>query len=546
MQDISNHFNDYFINIGKELLNRIKPVSKTFRDYLTKKIHSSFKFKNTNPQEIAKILSELSNKNSTGHDMLSNKLKKSLSNALCVPLSILINQSLNSGRFPDVLKIAEVKPLHKAGQKTLMTNFRPISLLPVISKVYEKVVHKQTYLYFEENDLWNPNQYGFRPQHSCSDCLLKFATDIQKSFSGNAYGIACYCDLSKCFDTIPPNILIAKLKYYGMCNNSLLWFKDYFTNRQQCVKLDANTISETKPTITGIRQGSILGPLALCILINDLYEITKYCTVIGFADDTTIYHVYHNLITLYARVKKDLNDVSVWFAANQLSLNYSKTNCMIFSNSKIKGFVGLKLDDCTIERKTSVKLLGVTIDEKFTFVPHIDMLYQKLNGGKFALMSTKKLLSPSVKLRIYNSFILSHLQYGCEIWGPYLSKTRINKLQCFQNNCIRLILNLDNRASIKNEYSRLKILKIEDLVKYNQSKIMYKIENQIGPSNNCNLFQKAKHSYNTRNCDKSYQGKNNILESLITTWNQIENMVKLKPTLQCFKKNLKLSYMQRY
>ena len=211
---MANEFNNFFGNIGKNCAAKIPPSSKNFMSYMGKRINKTLKFTFTNPKMIAEMISGLKNKISSGHDGLTNKFLKRMCNAICIPISILINMSLKENIIPKELKYAQIVPLYKSGERTLVTNYRPISLLPVISKIFEKVVYTQTYEFLESNEILHRNQFGFRKNSSCNDCVNKFLTDISKyqSDKGNNYALAIMADLSKAFDSIPQKTITKKIR----------------------------------------------------------------------------------------------------------------------------------------------------------------------------------------------------------------------------------------------------------------------------------------------------------------------------------------------
>ena len=211
----------------------------------------------------------------------------------------LCNLSLKYGVVPDCLKSARVTPIYKSGSncpRTLL-NYRPISILPSLSKLYEKLVHSRLLNYLDRFNLLYPRQYGFRPQHSTMDALQDLSIQLYDNADKNTYTIGVFLDLSKAFDTVNHKILLHKLHHYGIRGNAHKWFTSYLTNRKQCVEINS-TKSDWLPISCGVPQGSVLGPLLFLIYINDLHSASAqltHVTPIMFADDTNVFHAHTNI-----------------------------------------------------------------------------------------------------------------------------------------------------------------------------------------------------------------------------------------------------------
>ena len=268
---IANHFNIFFANIGPELSKNLHSNSeKSVSSYMKQTIISSFNFECVNSETVEKIILELSSKNSCGSDGLSTNFLKRISKIIAAPLSVIINQSLVTGIFPDRLKIAKVIPLFKKGDDHVFDNYRPISLLSSISKVVEKIVFIQVYDYFSKQNLLYDGQYGFRKIHSTELAAVELVDRIRLYMDKSQIPLSVFLDLSKAFDTLDHSILLTKLNFYGFSGSALTWFQSYSSHRQQCVDFDG-TVSDICTLSTGVPQGSILGPLLFIIYMNDIH-----------------------------------------------------------------------------------------------------------------------------------------------------------------------------------------------------------------------------------------------------------------------------------
>ena len=285
----ANQFNNFFANIGSTLAQTIPNVDthKTVNSYLINKTSSAFKFKLVPEEDIFETISKLDSKNSTGYDQISSNLLKIINECIHKHLTLIVNQSLSSGIFPNKLKIAKLIPIFKKDDAHLLNNYRPISLLPTISKKIEKVVQEQLTEFLTVNKLLYNSQYGFRKAQSTETATLELIDTLLQTLDKKDIPISILLDLSKAFDTIDHTILYIKLRHYGINGVPLNWLINYITGRQQFVKLD-DEISNTLPISTGVPQGSILGPLLFILYINDLHVASDKFKAIFYADDTTL------------------------------------------------------------------------------------------------------------------------------------------------------------------------------------------------------------------------------------------------------------------
>ena len=280
--------------------------------------------------------------------------------------------SIYKGEVPSALKIAKVIPIYKKGDKGEYGNYRPISLLPTFSKIYEKIIHKRLYSYVINRSIIYESQYGFRQGHSTVNAISELIENIIEGFDKQESTLAVFLDLSKAFDTIDHSILLKKLEFYGIRGKALDWFVSYLKNRQQFVSLDGHN-SETLDIKCGVPQGSVLGPLLFIIYTNDLPHTLKHSKSILFADDTNLFKTSKDISELFNHVNSDLKVITEWFYSNHLSLNTTKTHYVLFTLTKHNTTSQhIYLGGTLIERKQYVRFLGILVDDKLSWKYHID------------------------------------------------------------------------------------------------------------------------------------------------------------------------------
>ena len=472
-KEIANHFNNYFNRIGKDMAEAIRITdNESFRQYLHSNINSIFRFRSTYQEEIKNIVLNLKSKPSAGYDNISTILLKYLAPILTPVLTIRVNQSLHSGIFPYKLKIAKIIPIFKKNDNYLLENYRPISLLPSISKVFERVVYIQLEHYLRENEYLSNSQYGFRSSHSTEHANVEIVDRISSAVDQGQTPIAIYLDLSKAFDILNPKIMIEKLKYYGVSDSAIAWFASYLSKRPHYVAL-GNDKSETKINSLGVPQGSILGPLLFIIYVNDLSCSTNFFDFIQYADDTTLINTctdFQNLNS-FAIINEEIDKVCKWLNNNKLSLNATKTKFMIFHNlnKKIAIIPSIKVNDINIERVKDFNFLGITLDQNLNWSSHINKISIKISRAIGIMVRIKRYLPTYILKTLYYSLIFPHLSYGNIIW--YTHNSPLFKLQ---KKAVRIITNSKYNAHSEPLLKVVNFLKLEDIYYMNILKLYFK------------------------------------------------------------------------
>jgi hypothetical protein len=379
-KDKANELNNFFANIGPKLANKIPENKFCNYDIIegNQSENEHFELITVTNDYVLNQLTKLSNNKATGLDNIPSRLLKVAAPIITPIVTFLINHSFATCTFPTCWKKAKVIPVFKAGDPSDPSNYRPISILAVISKIIERVVFDQLYDYLNVNNLFNMYQSGFRPSYSTCSSLVNITEDWYNEIDkGKMIGL-CMLDLKKAFDTVNHTIFLSKLKMYGVGKYCIKWFNSYLSDRTQCTSVDG-TLSDLSEIVCGMPQGSIDGPLAFLIYINDLPNCVSHCKVNMYADDTVIYYASNSLDDIKKCINEDLKIINNWLQSNKLSLNTDKTEFMLVGTRQrlntIKDNVdniSININGVSIKKVNECKHLGVIIDDTLTWNHQID------------------------------------------------------------------------------------------------------------------------------------------------------------------------------
>jgi exonuclease III len=542
---IANSFNKYFVNIGPNLSKKITTSNDSFKTFLPNPTVNSIYINQVTEKEIKRLIKDLKPA-AAGWDSISSEIVKETFSLFIKPLTYVINLSLHFGFFPNSMKIAKVLPLFKNGEKRLVSNYRPISILPVFSKLLERIMYNRLLCFIDKNHLLYENQFGFRIKHSTALALSLLVDKISSSLNDNLFMVGVFLDFSKAFDTVDHSILLNKLHHYGIRGLAHKWIESYLTDRYQYVCFDA--VSSDRERITcGVPQGSILGPLLFLLYINDIAEVSNRLFAILFADDSNIFFTGNNIHHVINSMNQELSNVVLWLNSNKLSLNIDKSNFMIFSRQKIRNHDSIYLNNIPLQRITETKFLGVYIDENLSWKRHVIYTRNKIAKGIGLLIKARKTLPPECLQRLYYSFIYPYLTYCLEIWGGTYN-SHMNDLILQQKRVLRLMCNVHRLTKSRPLFQKLKILRIDKLYVYRILWFMYKYENGLLPQSFSLNFVRRRdiHSYNTRNRDQiniprvtSESMKKSFLYNAVTIYNKFHESFDFAIKPNKFKKNVK-------
>ena len=386
-----------------------------------------------NTDYIVKSLRKLDVRKSTGTDEIGPRLLKMAGPFIADSLTYICNLSIKTGAFPMKWKEAKVKPLHKGGSPKDLNNFRPISILPVLSKLFEKHAFESLMNYLEKYKLLYNTQSGFRPNHSCETALIHMVEKWLKALDkGELVGVLLV-DFRKAFDLVDHSILLSKMELYKLNQNSIKFFKSYLSNRQQSVFLN-NTQSNHAAVKHGVPQGSILGPLLFLLFINDLPLHTHIMTDL-YADDATLYEATKSKEQIERKLQSAICDLSVWCKQNGMLINTDKTKAMLITTPqkrcRIDDNLQITLNGIQLSNVLNEKVLGVQIDNNLSWREHISKIVKKMSTNIWLLSKIKNYLSINHRITYYRSYVQPHLDYANIVWGG-TTKTNLIQIERLQ------------------------------------------------------------------------------------------------------------------
>jgi hypothetical protein len=473
--------------------------------------------------------------------------------SIAKPISDIFNISLSAGIFPDNLKLGKVLPIHKSDDKTLPSNYRPISVLSVFSKILERLMYNRLIQFLTKNNILSDKQFGFRKNHSTSLALVNLIDRLSEQLEHNYITLGIFIDLSKAFDTINHKILLDKLCHYGVQGIANNWFKSYLNGRKQYVQIGTST-SNTQTITCGVPQGSILGPLLFLIYVNDITVVSRIFDIIMFADDTNLFIKDRNMECLVKNTNDELSKISKWFKLNKLSLNIKKTSFILFQSKKrnIPDKLDIRIDNIKIEQVKKTKFLGVIINETLTWDDHIFTIKQKVQKNIGIIHRIKKNVPSCTLPLLYQTLVHPYLEYCNIVWAIHRGSMLNNLFKC-QKRAIRTITYSKMNAHTKPLFSKLNILSVFDINNLQVACFMYNAVNALLPIYFNQMFEKNKniHAHNTRQSNKVHITSHRLDIRRYTVrisgpllWNSLPKVLTESRNLKIFKRSYKQFLLQ--
>ncbi len=507
--------------------------------------------------DVYKLLNTLNTSKATGPDNISNALLKKCSFSLAKPLTIIFNLSLKTGIFPQKWKSANVTPIFKnKGDKKNCDFYRPISLLPCVSKVFEKLMFSHIYEFLRKNKIISPHQSGFTPGDSALCQISHIIDRMTKAMDQGQEVTAIFLDLAKAFDVVWRKGLLFKLNRVGIRNSKdcklLDWFSSYLSNRSQRVVLNGVS-SDTMLNNSGVPQGSVLGPLLFLIYINDLVNGLE-CQSYLFADDTSLFDTSENIYDSIPRLALDLEVISLWAQKWKIKINASKTEGLLINkkmNPNQYAIPKIQLNNCQVNFVNEHKHVGFWLNSNLDWKTHISKIASKANSRMGILRKFKYKLPRTALNQIYLSYVRPMMEYGGPLFA-YEDDKELKILDNIQMEALHIVTGAKKRTSheiLKNEVNwpelslRRTFQQVTLIHKVTHKKFPKYLLNSLPPMNDSTTRPERRYKFNTPLFDHAYY-RDSIIPKSLSNWNNLPNHIRVISNLDTFKYQLKREYLE--
>ena len=499
---LADHFNLFFTSIVSRITESL-PREINF-DYFRPIDHvpQSCFLMPTDEVEVVEILRGMPNKGNSLTDIKPSILML-ISDIMGKVVAYLYNLSILNGMYPNLLKIGRVLPVFKSGDALKLGNYRPITNLMNINKIFELLTYKRIMKFIDRFNILTNFQYGFRKAKNTTQAIFRLTSDMMNTFHEKSYTVALFLDLSKAFDTINREILIHKLLIYGFRGVTNSFLSSYLTERKQYVNI-GNFKSSTEFINHGVPQGSVLGPLLFNIYINDIVGVGDAKKIL-FADDAVFYVTEKSLVMCIEKIKRLIKELSEWLQNNKLVANVNKTKLMMVTPRPFDNLPDVYFNGIKLEWVSSIKYLGIIIDNKLNFVPQAREVFVKISKMHGVFYSLSSLVPKATLITVYHSLVYPLITQNMLIWGG-ISTANLKNIKTMMNNILRCILKVERDhnniplVSVNAMYKSLNLLQFDDIYRYLLIRFLHLVLYK-----NTELFNEyfapllPSHSYNTRN-----------------------------------------------
>lgn len=491
---LADSFNKYFTSDITPINNAVRMNSSIIRNA------ESIFLNPADEPEVFRTFMSLKNSSALDIDNLQIGPIKFVLEHLAPVLVYIFNLAVESGEFPREMKRSRVSVLFKGGDKNVLGNYRPISIIPVFAKGFEKMLHIRLSNFFTRNDIISDAQFGFRKGRSTESALLRLKEIILDHIENKFFTLGLFIDFTKAFDSIDHSTLLHKLEIYGVRGTPLALIKSYLSERSQCVCL-GNHHSSSLPISRGVPQGSVLGPLLFNVFINDIVNINTSAKFIIYADDATVLFSGADTDTLVESCNNFFCNITSWSLSNKLKINPKKTKVIIFrARNKV---LNLKQDIMCADQKIDIveehKILGVTFSSHLSWDSHVNDLCKKLSFTTGALSRCREILPTNIKVKIYQALFQSHINYCSLVWLT-TTQRNINKILLLQKKAIRHIANTGYLSPTSTHFRKHSIIKIQYMYEFRILRSFYLCSSAFRQFlQSTAVLQRHNHVVNTRN-----------------------------------------------
>lgn len=534
-------FNDFFVNIGKDLASKINPVKINKRSPVNVNPYSIF-LAQTNKEEIRKTILSLKDHKAPGLDQIKSEILKEIVEPISQPLCYLINRIFTTGVCPDMFKTAVVKPIYKSGEKNDVSNYRPISLVSNICKIFEKILKERMNNFFTKHNILSDKQFGFREGKSTQDAIACLTKEIYQSVGTSKPALCVFLDLSKAFDTVCHAQLIECLETVGFRGTPLSLMKSYLSDRKQLVEING---AQSKKAFVqyGVPQGTVLGPILFTLYVNELLNLNSSGKVISFADDTALFYTANSWAELKTKAEIDLGNIKHFFDKKLLTINFKKTKFIPFASYKntLPNFDSLQIkqdiNNFEIEKTNTIKYLGVHLDSNLHWDTHITSIVNNLRGLLYKFKFMKSFLDVKSLKTIYYGLIESRLRYGIIGWGS-TTYNHIKQLLVIQKKILKIMLGKENTYASNELFQDAQVLDIRQLYFLHVVTRQYSYNSELKPIDHIYETRYKQHAVKTQVAAKSV-GQRSHAYLAPRFYNYLPLDIKNSVSLNIFKRKVK-------